>query len=58
MNRAELVTLLNTLFGSQAEAARRLKTSRRTIAAWGRENPVPNAVGELLKIVANHSTKG
>jgi hypothetical protein len=51
MTRDEFVTLLVRLFGSQAEASRQLRTPKRTIAAWGRENPVPNAVAELLKML-------
>jgi hypothetical protein len=51
MTRKDLVTLLKRLFGSQAEASRRLKTSPRTIAAWGKENPVPNAVAALLRML-------
>lgn len=52
MSRLELVTLLNKLFGSQVGAARRLKTPLRTISAWGKENPVPPAVAELLLMLA------
>jgi hypothetical protein len=51
MGRLELVALLERLFGSQAEASRQLKTPRRTIAAWGKENPVPNSVAELLRLL-------
>ncbi|WP_149113198.1 helix-turn-helix domain-containing protein [Limnoglobus roseus] len=51
MNRDDLVGLLDKLFGSQAEASRQLNTSRRTIAAWGKENPVPNAVAALLRML-------
>jgi hypothetical protein len=48
MTRKQLVALLNRLFGSQTEAARQLKTPRRTIAAWGKENPIHPAVAALL----------
>lgn len=48
MTRAQLVGLLNKLFGSQVEASRQLNTSRDTISKWGRDNPVPPAVAALL----------
>jgi hypothetical protein len=51
MTRQELISLLERLFGSQAEASRQFKTPRRTIAAWGNENPVPNSVAALLLLL-------
>lgn len=53
MTRSQLVALLNKLFGSQVEAARRLNTSRDTISKWGRDNPVPPAVAALLVMLDN-----
>jgi hypothetical protein len=51
MSRKELITLLTKLFGTQTEASRQLNTPLRTIAAWGKENPVPNAVAALLRML-------
>ncbi|MDY3551417.1 hypothetical protein R5W24_000493 [Gemmata sp. JC717] len=52
MTRAELETLLIALFGSLGGAAVALDTSRFTIRAWGRDNPVPPAVASLLRMLA------
>ena len=51
MTRHDLIALLIRLFGSQTEASRQLNTPRRTIAAWGKENPVPPAIAALLRMV-------
>lgn len=51
MSRHELLRLLNKLFGSQAKAARQMNTPLRTIAAWGKENPVPKPVASLLRLL-------
>lgn len=53
MTRAQFMALLNRLFGSQVEAARRLNTSIDTIKKWGRDNPVPPAVAALLLMLDN-----
>ena len=52
MSRAELEKLLVGLFGSLGGAAEALETSRFTIRAWGRQNPVPPAVAALLRMLA------
>lgn len=52
MTRAELESLLIALFGSLGGAAIALDTSRFTIRAWGRSNPVPPAVASLLRMLA------
>ena len=55
MTRKELETVGGQLFGLksngygwQAEMSRQLNTSVRTIASWGKEYPVPEAVAALL----------
>ena len=52
MTRDELEALLNALFGSLGGAAEALGTSRFTVGAWGRKNPVPPAVASLLRMLA------
>jgi hypothetical protein len=58
MTRKELESIGKALFGLksngygwQAEMARQLDTPVRTIASWGKEYPVPNAVAALLTML-------
>lgn len=44
----ELFGLKSNGYGWQAEMARQLDIPVRTIASWGKEYPVPNAVSALL----------
>lgn len=55
MTRKELEFVGGNLFGLksngygwQAEMARQLNTPVRTIASWGKEYPVPEAIAALL----------
>lgn len=49
MTRQELLLIIIVLYGSQAEAVRRLGISKRTMAGWGVDTPVPPAVAALLR---------